>query len=50
MLLDNFTVRNVFTLFLVLNVENDSMLKTVFWTRSSAVDFVECSFVSYVND
>jgi len=42
-------LRDVFSMFLLHNSDNDPILKTVFWTASVAVDYVWRLFQSYVN-
>ena len=42
-------LRDVFSMFLLHNSDNDPILKTVFWTASIAVDYVWTLFQSYVN-
>ena len=43
------SLRDVFSMFLLHNSDNDPILKTVFWTASVAVDYVWTLLQSYVN-
>jgi len=45
----NKLLRDVFSVFLLHNSDNDPILKTAFWTASVAVDYVWTLFQSYVN-
>ena len=45
----NNLLRDMFSVFLLHNSDNDPILKTVFWTASVAVDYVWTLFQSYVN-